>query len=71
MATDAENIATIKSNTLATIAQVTASPKPSYNVDGREYKWSEYLKELRETVAWCDQQLNATDPFEVVSQACT
>lgn len=71
MATDAENIATIKSQTLAIIAEITASPQPSYNVDGREWKWSEYLKELRETVAWCDAQLNAAAPYEIVSRACT
>jgi hypothetical protein len=67
MATDAENIATIKSNALATLAEITASPKPSYNIDGQSVSWTEYQKMLMEQVGWADGQLNNTDPFEIHS----
>jgi len=48
---------TIKTQTLSMIAEMTASPKPSYNVDGQSIQWTDYLKQLRATVEWCDQQI--------------
>ena len=39
------------------IAEMTASPKPSYSIDGQIVQWSDYLKQLRLTVEWCDQQI--------------
>ncbi|MCL2005999.1 MAG: hypothetical protein FWG73_07510 [Planctomycetaceae bacterium] len=48
---------TIKTQTLHLIAELTAQPKPTYNIDGQAIQWSDYLKQLRETVAWCDQQI--------------
>lgn len=53
---------TIKSQTLALIADMTASPKPSYNVDGQSVQWSEYLKQLQSVVEWCDQQIAQSAP---------
>lgn len=71
MATDAENIATIKSNTLAVIAEITTSPKPSYSIDGQSVSWGDYLAKLQNTVQWCNEQLSGEEPFEVVSQGYT
>jgi len=48
---------TIKSQTLSMIAEMTANPKPSYNIDGQSVQWTDYLKQLRATVEWCDQQI--------------
>lgn len=67
MPTNLERVAAIKSQALARIEEITASPKPSYNIDGQEVKWSEYLKQLQETVAWCDKQQRAEEPFEIHS----
>jgi hypothetical protein len=64
MPTDAEQIATIKTQTLAIIATITASPKPSYNIDGQQVSWGDYLKQLQETVAWCDKQAAGETPYE-------
>jgi hypothetical protein len=64
MPTNAEQIATIKSQTLAIIVTITANPKPSYDIDGQEVLWSDYLRQLRETIAWCDTQLVAETPVE-------
>lgn len=66
--TDAEQIATIKTQTLAIIASVTASPKPTYSVDGQSISWGEYLAQLQATVKWCDEQANSESPYEIVSQ---
>ena len=65
---DVDQIAKIKSQTLATIATITADPRPNYKVDGREYQWGDYLKSLMDTVAWCDQQINANSPYEIASR---
>lgn len=69
--TDAENIALIKSQTLARIVEITAAPKPSYSIDGQSVSWNEYLAQLKETVAWCDAQAGTVEPFEVQSQGYT
>ncbi len=71
MPTDAEQFATIKTQTLAIIATITANPKPSYTIDGQTVLWSAYLRTLRETVKWTDDQLAATAPFEIRSQGFT
>jgi hypothetical protein len=71
MASDLEQIQTIKSQTLAVIAQVTAAPKPTYEIDGQSVSWNAYLRRLQLTVDWCDEKLAAYQPFEVQSRACT
>ena len=59
---------TIRSQTLARIAEITAEPKPSYTIDGQSVSWNDYLKTLRETVSWCDRMLNAENPGCEISQ---
>lgn len=71
MATDAENIATIKSNALAILAEITASPKPSYSIDGQSVSWTEYHAMLMGKVAWADGLLGGLDPYEIHSEAYT
>ena len=43
MPTNAEQIATIKSQTLARMAEITAQPKPTYQIDGQLVAWGNYL----------------------------
>lgn len=69
MPSDAEQFASIKSQTLALIVSITANPKPSYEVDGQRVAWTEYLRRLQETVAWCDERMAAEGPFEVETRA--
>lgn len=71
MATDAENLATIKSNALARLAELSASPKPSYAIDGQSVSWNEYAQMLQEQIAWCDKQLAAETPCETITQGYT
>jgi len=71
MPSDAEQLAAIKTQTLALIAELTANPKPSYKIDGQAVSWSEYLRQLRETAAWCERQLAALSPVEIHSRGCT
>ena len=68
MPTDLEQISAIRSQTLALIAELTAQPKPTYKIDDQNVAWGDYLKQLQDTVAWCDRQIAALTPFEVRSQ---
>jgi hypothetical protein len=71
MSNDAQQIAAIRSQTLAVLAELTAHPKPTYVIDGQTVAWNDYLLRLRETVDWCDRQLAREEPFEVRSQGIT
>jgi len=71
MPSDAQQIATIKTQTLARIAEITAEPKPSYQLDGQKVGWSDYLEQLRATVEWCNKRLAAEEPFEIRSRGYT
>jgi hypothetical protein len=64
MPTDAEQIATIKSQALANLVAITATPKPSYDIDGQEVSWTEYHDMLQKQVAWADTQLAGETPLE-------
>lgn len=68
MSNDLEQLVSIKSRTLALIADLTANPKPSYRLDGQTVSWNTYLAQLRETVDWCQRKLAGQEPFEVHSQ---
>ena len=71
MPTDQELVAQIRAQTLALIAEITAGPKPTYQVDGQMIAWGAYLQQLQDTVAWCDTQLAAAAPVEIRTQAVT
>jgi len=71
MPSDAETLATIKSNLLERIAEVTAEAKPNYNIDGQSVSWQSYLDSLWAKVKEIDQQIALTEPYEEVSQGIT
>lgn len=71
MPTNAEQLATIKTQTLAIIVTITANPKPSYNIDGQSISWGDYLKQLEGTIAFVDKQLASIAPYEIHSQGFT
>jgi hypothetical protein len=64
MASDVEQLAIIKTQTLAIMAEITAEPKPTYTISGQTVSWAEYLKQLQQTADWCDQQLASQTPQE-------
>ena len=65
---DATTIATIKSQTLALIAEITTQPKPTYQIDGQKVLWRDYLSQLQATVDWCNEELAVESPLEIQSQ---
>jgi hypothetical protein len=68
---DATTIATIKSQTLDVIVEITVNPHPSYDIDGQSISWGEYLAQLQNTVEWCNKQAVAEEPFEIHSRGYT
>ena len=71
MPSDIEQIETIRTQTLAQLVELRASPKPSYSVDGQQVSWTEYVRSLQETIEWCDIKLAGYRPFEFRSQGMT
>lgn len=70
MATDAENLATIKSNLLAQLATMSASPKPNYSINGQSVSWQSLYDSLWSQLEKINEQLASTaGPFEVRSDA--
>ncbi len=63
-----DELATIKANTLAQMAVVSAEKKPSYSVEGQSFHWQQYLEYLQRRVDWCNQQMAAEEPFEFPTQ---
>ena len=47
-------------------------PKPTYNIDGQEFKWAEYLEVLNKTITQLQKDIQAfDDPFEIDSVVYT
>jgi hypothetical protein len=71
MPSDQQQLETIKSQTLAILADITANPKPSYNIDGQSISWTEYLGQLQRTIDWCDRGIAAAAPTELHTEGGT
>jgi hypothetical protein len=65
MTSDIDQIAAIKSNTLAQMVAVSTERKPSYTENGQSFSWTQYLDHLEKRVEWCNQMLAAAQPFEI------
>lgn len=52
---DTTKLELAKSQILDRIVEITASPKPSYSIDGQSFSWNEYLKTLTEQVKAFDE----------------
>ncbi len=65
---DVGAILEIKRRTLATLADLSRSPKPTCKIDGVVVSWREYRESLQQTVDWCDRRLNAFSAFELRSR---
>lgn len=72
MATNAENIATIKANLLSALATESASPKPSYSIDGQQVDWNGYRAAITKQISDLNLLLMAEQgPVEDVLQGVT
>ncbi len=60
-----------RDNIAANIKAITASPKPSYSIDGQTVQWTAYLRMLIDKLKELNTQINAADPAEVHSVGIT
>ena len=67
-----DDLTTARDQIAARLVEITASPKPSYTVDGQTVSWTAYLKELREAMSSLDAEiLKADGPYEIRTQGFT
>jgi hypothetical protein len=66
-----EQIQSIRSQSLAQLDELRASPKPTYWLDGQRVHWEQYAASLQRTIDWCNEKLTQHEPFEVRSQGVT
>lgn len=71
MTDDRQALQQIRSQTMSLIQEITAQPKPSYELDGQRVSWTEYLERLLAVVDWCDRQLASLSPCELRSLGTT
>lgn len=64
-------IRNIRAQSLAIMDEITKKPKPTYNLDGQSVSWETYLKQIQNTISWCNTQLAAGDAWEIRTQAGT
>lgn len=70
MATYLENLTTARDNVAANLAAMTASPKPTYSVDGESYSWSELFSTYTQQLEALEKAIQrASGPFVVRSRA--
>jgi len=55
------DLETAKTQMASTLASITASPKPTYTVDGRSFSWTEYQKFLIESIKNLTALIEAED----------
>jgi hypothetical protein len=63
-----DDLVTARDNAAKMLAEITASPKPSYAVHGHNFSWMEYQSFLVKTVENINRMLAQGQPFEIVSR---
>jgi hypothetical protein len=65
---EATTLATIKSNILAQLEDLSANPKPNYSIDGQQVSWQSHFDSLMMNLERINHQINASEPYEIVSR---
>lgn len=68
MATTLENLIAARDNFAAQLVELSANPKPSYNIDGQSVRWTEHYKFISSQIDKLNDQINDEQPFEIVSR---
>ena len=63
-----DDLATARDNAATILAELTVSPKPTYDVHGHSYSWNEYQAMLTKQIDDINRLLAQAGPFEIVSQ---
>lgn len=68
MATELENLQTVRDQLVARLIEVTATRNPNYSVDGESYSWESYTEMLTRQIDMIEKHMQrAEGPFEVRS----
>jgi ACT domain-containing protein len=65
---DLTALATIKNNILAQLQDISANPKPNYSIDGQQVSWQSHFDSLMNALERINAQINAAEPYEIVSR---
>lgn len=71
MPTYLENLIAARDNVAANLADITATPKPNYTIDGQTVSWQSLFDSYLEHLERLDAQIAAADPFEIHSRGTT
>lgn len=71
MATYLENLKTARNNIAANLAAITASPKPTYTIDGRTVDWNGLFTSYTNQLQVLDDKIAGAEPFEIETIAYT
>jgi hypothetical protein len=58
---DLSDLQTTKTQLIARLKSVTASDKPSYNIDGQQVSWTEYASMLRKEIEAVSRLIDAEE----------
>jgi hypothetical protein len=62
-----DNLKAVKENIAARLAEITASPKPSYSIDGQSVSWTEYFNSLVQQLK--EIEAREQEPWEIRQRA--
>lgn len=72
MATALENLTTARDNICARLAEVTASARPNYSIDGETVSHADYIDMLNRQLETVNKQIQAMgSPFMVIMRGRT
>ena len=66
-ASDIARLRSARSNAIATLDEILASPKPSYSVHGHTFSWTEYQRFLGDQIENLSKRIAQEFPFELVT----
>lgn len=65
------DLLTARNNIAAQLAELTAAPKPSYQIDGQQVSWDEHFRFLCAELERLNFAIQASEPFEFHSTGTT
>lgn len=61
--TQAADLRTIRDQIIANVKAESASPKPSYAIDGESVDWTTWAKAQQDRIEQLNRMINAVDPY--------
>ena len=59
----AADVRTIRDQIIANVKAESASPKPSYSIDGESVDWTTWAKAQQDRIEQLNRMINAVDPY--------